>query len=147
MVFLKCLLCYYCSKKEISSALSRGSQGSLGGHRDAAFPLSEANMQLKRKSWDSSGLLIATCKLVAIIGSTLPSCCLLLNGWSKEELLLSPVGLWDSRKIPQSDCRLDSSEVTSKTPESPQISLNVSQLLQSEKTQKATLKMQPATSK
>lgn len=41
LVFLKCLLCYYSSKKEISSALSRVSHSSLGGQRDIMFPLSE----------------------------------------------------------------------------------------------------------
>lgn len=50
LVFLKCLLCYYCSKKEISSALSWGSQGSLGGQRDIMFPFLNSRYTAKRKS-------------------------------------------------------------------------------------------------
>lgn len=41
LVFLKCLVCYYCSKDEISSALSQGSHSSWGGQRHVMSPLSE----------------------------------------------------------------------------------------------------------
>lgn len=49
LVFLKCLLCYYSSKKEISSALSRVSHSSLGGQRDIMFPLSELKTRGEEK--------------------------------------------------------------------------------------------------
>lgn len=50
LVFLKCLLCYYCSKKEISSALSGGSHTSLGGQRDTVFPFLNSRHTARRKS-------------------------------------------------------------------------------------------------
>lgn len=50
LVFLKCLLCYYCSKKEISSALSGGSHTSLGGQRDIVFPFLNSRHTARRKS-------------------------------------------------------------------------------------------------
>lgn len=140
LVFLKCLLCYYCSKKEISSALSGGSHTSLGGQRDIVFPFLNSRHTARRKSQDISGLLRATCKLVAIIGSKPYSCCLSLNGCSQEKLLLSPVG-----KMPRSGCRLNKSEAISQALESLQLLFKLSKLLCNEKTWKTTSKTHPAT--
>lgn len=64
----------------------------------SSFHFLNSRHTARRKSWDISGLRRATCKLVAIIGAKLPSCCLLLNGGSTEKTLLSPV-----RKTPQSE--------------------------------------------
>lgn len=81
LVFLKCLLCYYSSKKEISSALSRVSSLVVAWEprETSCFHFLNLRPTALRKSWDISGLLRATCKLVAIIGSELSSCCLLPN--------------------------------------------------------------------
>ena len=49
LVFLKCLVCYYCSKDEISSALSQGSHSSLGGQRLVMSPLSELKAHSSEK--------------------------------------------------------------------------------------------------
>lgn len=124
LVFLKCLLCNYLAKKEISSTLSRGSHSSPGGQRDIMFPSQNYRHTAKRKSWDNSGLLNATCKLVAIIGSERPSCCPLLDGCSKENLLLSPLG-----NRPQSDGRLDKSEAISQALESLQFCAQTFQMI------------------